>query len=519
MKIHSLVIKNFRGYKGETKVLFDDLTVFVGQNDIGKSTILEALDIFFNNNKGIIKIDPLDVNIFEKEEGNEETIISVTFTDLPDSIVIDSSASTTLEKEYLINEDNQLEVVKKFKSGGSAKVFIKAFHPTHTECADLLLKKNKDLKKIIKDNSIEVENQNVNSIMREAIWKHYSDCLECKSIEIDTSKEDAKNIWEKLNCYMPVYSLFQSDRKNSDGDSEVQDPLQEAVKQILSDEQLLETLNIVAQEVQDKLKEVASRTLDKLREMDPNVANSLNPVIPSTQGLKWQDVFKKVSISGDGDIPINKRGSGVKRLILLNFFRGEVERRLEASDNTGVIYAIEEPETSQHIDNQKKLIVALKSLSEMANVQVVLTTHSSFIVKQLDFSNLRLISKDKESHQKKIDKVLPGQLSYPSLNEVNYIAFDDVTIEYHNELYSYIEYRGWINDYRSKAQNTNRTYNRVMRDGTIKAEQKILSEYIRNLIHHPENRENAAYSHQELNESIVSMRDYIQTKTDETESE
>ena len=126
---------------------------------------------------------------------------------------------------------------------------------------------------------------------------------------------------------MPVYSLFQSDRKNSDGDSEIQDPLQEAVKQIISDPELQATLSTVAEVVTQKLQEVSTRTLEKLREMDPAVANSLNPVIPNTDALKWADVFKKVSIAGDEDIPINKRGSGVKRLVLLNFFRAEVERR------------------------------------------------------------------------------------------------------------------------------------------------------------------------------------------------
>ncbi len=37
--------------------MFDNLTVFVGKHDIGKSTILEALDIFFNGGKGVNKID------------------------------------------------------------------------------------------------------------------------------------------------------------------------------------------------------------------------------------------------------------------------------------------------------------------------------------------------------------------------------------------------------------------------------------------------------------------------------
>ena len=47
MKLKSISIENFRGYQDKTTINFDDLTVLVGKNDIGKSTILEALDIFF----------------------------------------------------------------------------------------------------------------------------------------------------------------------------------------------------------------------------------------------------------------------------------------------------------------------------------------------------------------------------------------------------------------------------------------------------------------------------------------
>ena len=48
---------------------------------------------------------------------------------------------------------------------------------------------------------------------------------------------------------------------------------------------------------------------------------------------------------------------------------------------------------------------------------------------------------------KKVHGVEEGQLRYPSLNEVNYLAFGDVTEEYHDELYAYIDYQGWKNDY------------------------------------------------------------------------
>lgn len=63
--------------------------------------------------------------------------------------------------------------------------------------------------------------------------------------------------------------------------------------------------------------------------------------------------------------------------ILLNFFRAEVERRKDEANAPGIIYAIEEPETSQHSENQKKLIRALIALSAESNVQVIITTHSA----------------------------------------------------------------------------------------------------------------------------------------------
>lgn len=464
MKIDSMKIKNFRGYRETTEIKLDDLTVFVGKNDVGKSTVLEALDIFFNDSKGTIKIDKTDINNMENREGNTEIEITVCFKELPDTVVIDSTVETSLQREYLLNDEGMLEVIKRYKNGGTSKVYIRAQHPTNTKCSELLLKTNASLKKIIHEDEIECENLTTNAVIRKAIWNHYSDNLQLSVIEIDASKEDAKIIWSKLSSYLPVFSLFQADRKNSDGDDEVQDPLKEAVKQIISDEQLQETLNQVATEVEEKLQEVAARTLDKLREMDPSVANTLNPVIPTAGSLKWQDVFIGVSISGDDDIPINKRGSGVKRLVLLNFFRAEDERRFNGNDSSGVIYAIEEPETSQHTDNQRMLIEAFKTLATDENVQVILITHSAFIVKQLDFSNLRLIVNG-EQYEKQIMNVLPGQLQYPSLNEVNYVAFDEVLEEYHDELYSYIEFQGWKNNY-IQGKDTRR-YKRQLPNGLL----------------------------------------------------
>ena len=502
MKIKTVRVENFRAYKSETTFELNDLNVIVGKNDIGKSTVLEALDIFFNENKGTIKIDKDDVNKKRKEEGNTEIKISVVFEELPETLTIDATNPTTLESEYLLKSDNTLEIVKKYPNAGKEKVFIKANHPTNESCSELLLKKNADLKKLLTD-EIECEDKTKNATIRKALWNHYSEDLQLNEIEIEIAKLDAKNTWEQLKKHMPLYSLFQSDRKNSDGDSEVQNPMKLAVAEILKDNELRENLNKVAQEVEKKLIEVSNKTLEKLNEMNPEIAESLTPIIPSPESLKWVDVFKSVSITGDQDIPINKRGSGVKRLILLNFFRAEAERRQKEINVPSIIYAIEEPETSQHPNHQRKLIEAFLELSKADKTQVILTTHSPAIVKMLDFEHLQLI---KDGEEKEVINIERNNLPYPSLNEVNYLAFGESNDEYHNELYGFIESEELLQSF--KQEKATMLYRRQLRNG-IREEQKILSEYIRHQIHHPENTENVRFTNEQLQQSIGEMRVFI----------
>lgn len=505
MKIKKIKLENFRSYQGEITIELNDLNVFVGKNDIGKSTILEALDIFFNENKGVIKIDKDDVNKQSKNEGDTEIKISVVFSDFPDSLTIDATNPTSLADEHLLNQEGCLEIIKKYPNAGKEKVFINAYHPTNPACTGLLLKKNADLKKMLTD-GIDCEDKTKNAEIRKAIWGHYSDSLQLEEIEIELAKEDAKNTWLQLKNYMPLYSLFQSDRKNSDGDSEVQDPMKLAVQAILKDQRLMDNLNEVANEVEAKLNEVVGKTLEKLNEMNPEIAESLTPVIPNAESLKWVDVFKSVSITGDEDIPINKRGSGVKRLILLNFFRAEAERRKNDNNIPSIIYAIEEPETSQHPNHQRKLIEAFVELSNSDNTQILLTTHSPSIVKLLEFDHIKLI---KNELQREVVNVQRNELPYPSLNEVNFLAFGESNDEYHNELYGFIESEELLTEYKSGKQTIK--YIRVFR-GNTREEDKVISEYIRHQIHHPENTENERYTDQQLQDSIGDMRVFIQSQ-------
>ena len=504
MKIKSITVNRFRGYSCPVTVEVYDLLVLVGRNDIGKSTILEALDIFFNEGKGCVKIDKDDINKDCLTNGEDCIEIGVEFTDLPRQIIIDATNETALKDEFLLTASGTLQVVKRYPNAGKEKIFIRASHPVNPACRDLLLKKNVELKKILEDSGFDCPDKSKNSELRKAIWQG-QDGLQLDDCEIEIAKIDAKSIWEQLKAYMPLFTLFQSDRKNSDSDDEVQDPMRIAVREILGDAKIQADLASVADTVKMRLDQVAKRTLEKLREMNPAIATSLDPQLPDTGSLKWADVFKSVSITGDDDIPINKRGSGVKRLVLISFFRAEAERRQNEANLPDIVYAIEEPETSQHPEHQRALIDALIALSQARNTQVLLTTHSPEIVKRLKFENILLVS---DHTPERVSCVLEHELPYPSLNEVNFAAFGEATFEYHNELYGFIEAEGHLNDY--KAGKPPREYIRVHRDGSTTPRQIILTEYIRHQIHHPENGSNAPFTVGELKESIEAMRMFLQ---------
>lgn len=266
-------------------------------------------------------------------------------------------------------------------------------HPTADKYSDLLSLKIKDLKDRAKALSIEPTSYDARSSVsiRNAI-KQSCDDLKLKFTELPVDGEDSKRIYAQLESFLPIYALFQSDRASSDSDKEIVDPMQIAVQQALKD--LEPEISKIKSEVRRKAIDTANRTLEKLKEMNSDLADSLTPEFKSEP--KFDSLFK-LTINSDNGIPMNKRGSGVRRLVLLNFFRAEAERRLSEDDrNSSIIYAFEEPETSQHPSHQKILVDAFLELAKKDNNQVILTTHTPALCSLLPLDGLRLVSSEDE---------------------------------------------------------------------------------------------------------------------------
>lgn len=395
MKLDKLKLKNFRSYSQETEIKVADLNVIIGKNDIGKSSILEALDIFFNG-----KPDNNDLCI-NNDNGRIE--ITCVFTDLPEELILDDTITTSLADEYLLNAEGKLEIKKSFPISASGSVseesVIICEYPDNNDLADLLSKKRKTLQLQFEELGIEPEgvNRTKSKELRNAIRNHFYDggliTTQRTKIKIDgklDNEDNRKKIWTNLKKYLPIFSLFFVDKQLNDQDSDIQDPMKEIIKEVLKRDTITPLLDQLKEAVQAASTNLADDTIRKLNELDSELAETLRSNFPKEP--TWNSIFK-LTLEDDRGVPLNKRGSGMRRLVLLSFFRAQVEnRRTENAPN--IIYALEEPETSQHPDFQLMIVNALKELSETENAQVFFTTHNSNLAKEIPKASLRYVYSD-----------------------------------------------------------------------------------------------------------------------------
>ncbi|ABA59192.1 conserved hypothetical protein [Nitrosococcus oceani ATCC 19707] len=126
----------------------DNFNVIIGRNDVGKSTILEALEIFFNNETVKMEIGDHNVHVDDPEMS-----IQVSFRPEDKQYTIDT-VPTDLHREYLLDENGKLTIKKSWDcskdklTATSLKTYIIANYPTAFE-EPLISLKIADLKKLL----------------------------------------------------------------------------------------------------------------------------------------------------------------------------------------------------------------------------------------------------------------------------------------------------------------------------------------------------------------------------------
>ncbi|AWB10777.1 AAA ATPase domain-containing protein [Thermodesulfobium acidiphilum] len=217
------------------------------------------------------------------------------------------------------------------------------------------------------------------------------------------------------------------------------------------------------------------------------------------------------------DLPVKYLGSGVEMIISLMFLE-----TMASMSKEKLVILIDEPELHLHPSLQYKLSEYLENISKQH--QIIVSTHSPIFFKNcIGKDNIQLLVARIENNEVQIEQSKKFDLFpwSPSWGEINYFAFNHPTIEFHDELYGYLqekskkykqtEFEKWLCNKRNSVRKTKKWTKENNGNPKCKEIEVTLPTFIRNKVHHPENQtmKDKNFSDEELKESIKVMIELI----------
>ncbi len=217
-------------------------------------------------------------------------------------------------------------------------------------------------------------------------------------------------------------------------------------------------------------------------------------------------IFQK----GNNRIKIKDLSSGEKQIV----FRGTyLLRNHDALD--GVPVLIDEPEISMHPSWNKKIYNFYRRLFNDNNnkptSQLIIATHSEYVIESaLEDSDCVITKMDNNDNKNYGKEINDSILEKTTSAEIKYSIFDVPTIDFHIQLYSYIQNNlcnqtdtiKQIDNYLLSNNSPTKYYSYRDRNNVLH-EYNSLCTYIRNCIDHPD--ENHSYTNTEFEKSLKYM--------------
>ena len=202
---------------------------------------------------------------------------------------------------------------------------------------------------------------------------------------------------------------------------------------------------------------------------------------------------KKIIFSKYGkNIDVDDLSTGEKQIV----FRG-AHLLKNCRNIDGGIVLIDEPELSMHPSWQKKILKYYQTLFDnngQQSVQMIIATHSSYVIESAlkDKENVLVVVLNEKNGNVIAERIVaPSVLPVITAAETNYLAFHIPTIDYHIELYGYLQNKNNLGSIKSCDDYIARQSQYISsRHGWSSSygntQYQTLPTYIRNAIDHPD---------------------------------
>lgn len=386
MYISKIRIKNYRIFgENEFELELKPFTLIIGENNIGKTNILNAIRLILSQDISLYRSRMLGVEDINKKtiqkfyealrqiEDNEKVQFPYVLIELEFKLQPDDDEQKAVVGDWFV--DMKMDTAKigykfKLRSGFNREKWIQQ------------VKKN-----IEQDPSFKVEFP-----IREYDYEIYggdNDTNKCEQYLLSLIKmdyldalRDAHSELESNHSTNLIYRIL--DSIEHDNYSDIKNSLEQIDSTIKDNEALME----MKSEIKGLLNKIS---IDS--ENQKNVDFKFST--PDTK-----EMLKKISLGyGDDYLDISKNGLGSNNLLYISLMVSKfANKNYFGKDSVFRLIGIEEPEAHLHVQLQEHLSKNIKKLlSENNDNQIIMTTHSAQISGSLDIENTVVIYRDGDS--------------------------------------------------------------------------------------------------------------------------
>ncbi|WP_409416010.1 ATP-dependent nuclease [Flavobacterium sp. PS2] len=385
MYISKIKIKNFRLLNDTTLLLNEDkkqeLSLLIGRNNSGKTSFIMLFDKFYRN-------DSFKFNFYDFSTSLRDQIFKIDDT----TVIEDLSIQMILEIKY--DAKDSLENISDF---------ILDLDPT-LNVVKILFECSIDKDKLVKDLS------QVKGDKNKFIEKNLSDYLINKNIYVfeneadlepanrgNLVKKDISSIRNLIN-FQVIHAKRNVSSSETTGNGKR--ALSEMTTQYFNKEHKESSLDFF--EINEAISTMDSTLDEKYKtHFEPFLENAKKFLdikdLKVVSDLESKQLFTNHSkiVYGDGsnNLPENLNGLGYLNILYL-LLQIEVKRKYFLDDKKDInLLFIEEPEAHTHPQMQyvfsQKIQDIIREINQKVNLQTFISTHSSHIVSQCNFSDLR----------------------------------------------------------------------------------------------------------------------------------
>lgn len=388
MKLKWISVQGFRSFCEPIEVDFCDLTMLIGNNDVGKSSILDILE--FALSSGIRPDEKKDFYTCQTGDKNAEIIEVV--------IKFEVAPSENEVRDFVIKDKIVYKVVYTLDNvERQVLTLVPKEEVLRCDFPGLAAQPQKDI---------------IEKFDPDALQEATNAAKRCEWFEefiMDVEKvEDWVDFPAKYLKYLPQIQRY-SAMDYSEPEKLIERTVREVFKSVLyqelkedeqGDRKLRGELQDLEEEATIKINEKVLELKDNIQRYAPHIMNiSYEPQIDFARGFQSGEIMVN---EGRGDHYLKKSGDGTKRKIFMATMDWDRSVTLSMQSEGGplpdVIRAYDEPDTNLDYQAQHHLYRSIVDVvsGDDSNIQAIICTHSPRMIDRAPAQKIRMLKADDE---------------------------------------------------------------------------------------------------------------------------